>query len=186
MNGNADRGIRWGSVALGWAVAVVVGLLLSLVFGGLYGLVGDPPAEGGEITAGFVVISLVSGFLAYLAGGFAAGRSAGYAGGLNGAMTAVFGLILGLVVGVILAVLGVTFAQGVAMPPANFGLTGGLLLAGLILFLVNLFGGYVGARSASPPDRGPGALGSAHTAGRYARRAAYSSSWAARSTSCVR
>jgi hypothetical protein len=150
MNGNAHRGIRWGSVALGWLVASVTGALISLLFGGLYGLVDDPPAQGGEITAGFVVISLVSGFLAYLAGGFVAGRSAGYSGGLNGAMTAVFGLILGLVVGAILAVLGVTFAQGVAMPPANFGLTGGVVLAGLVLFLVNLFGGYVGGKLGEP------------------------------------
>ncbi len=80
MNGNAGKGIRWGSVALGWLVAAVVGSLLSLLFSGLYGLVDDPPAEGGEITAGFVVISLVSGFLAYLAGGFVAGRSAGHSG----------------------------------------------------------------------------------------------------------
>ncbi len=150
MNENAGRGVRWGSVALGWLVAAVVGSLISLLFGGLYGLVDEAPAQGGEITAGFVVVSLVSGFLAYLAGGFVAGRSAGYSGGLNGAMTAVFGLIVGLVVGVILAVLGVTFAQGVAMPPANIGLTGGVLLAGAILFLVNLFGGYVGGKLGEP------------------------------------
>ena len=150
MSGNAGKGIRWGSIALGWLVAVVAGSLISLLLGGLYGLVDEPPAEGGEITAGLVVVSLVSGFLAYLAGGFVAGWSAGYSGGLNGAMTAVFGLILGLVVGVILAVLGVTFAQGVAMPPANFGLAGGVLLAGLVLFLVNLFGGYIGGKLGEP------------------------------------
>ena len=150
MNGNAGKGIRWGSVALGWLVAVVVGSLISLIFSGLYGLVDGQPAESEEITASFVVISLVSGFLAYLAGGFVARRSAGYSGGLNGAMTAIFGLILGLVVGTILAGLGATFAQGVAMPPANFGLAGDVLLAGLVLFLVNLFGGYVGGKLGEP------------------------------------
>jgi hypothetical protein len=150
MNGNAGKGIRWGSVALGWLAAAAVGALISLLFSGLYGLVNEPPAESGEITAGVVVISLVSGFLAYLAGGFVAGRSAGYSGGLNGAMTAVFGVVLGLVVGAILAVLGVTFAEGVAMPPANFGLAGGVLLVGLVLFLVNLFGGYVGGKLGEP------------------------------------
>lgn len=150
MNGNAGKGVRWGSVALGWLVAAVAGALISLLFSGLYGLVDEPATQAGEITAGFVVISLVSGFLAYLAGGFVAGRSAGYSGGLNGAMTAVFGLILGVVVGVILAVLGVTFAEGVAMPPANFGFTGGVLLASLILFCVNLFGGYVGGKLGEP------------------------------------
>ncbi len=151
MYRHAGTGIRWGSVALGWLVAAVVGSLLHLLFSGLYGLVVDrPPAEGAENTAGFVVVSLISGFLAYLTGGFVAGRSAGYSGGLNGAMTAVFGLILGLVVGAILAVLGVTFAEGVAMPPANFGFAGGVLLAGLVLFSVNLFGGYVGGKLGEP------------------------------------
>lgn len=150
MNGNAGKRIRWRSVALGFLVAAVAGSLISLLVGGLYGLVDEPPAEGGEITAGFVVISSVSGFLAYLAGGFVAGRSAGYSGGLNGAMTAVFGLTLGLVVAVILAILGITFAEGVAMPPANFGVAGGVLVAGLILFLVNLFGGYVGGKLGEP------------------------------------
>ena len=150
MSGNVGKGIRWGSVALGWLVAAVVGPLISLVLGGFYGLVDGPPAESGEITAGFVVISLVSGFLAYLAGGFVAGRSAGYSGGLNGVMTAVFGLIVGVVVGAIFALVGVTFAEGVAMPPANFGLAGDVLLAGLLLFLVNLFGGYVGGKLGEP------------------------------------
>jgi hypothetical protein len=150
MSGNAEKGIRWGSVTLGWLVAVVVGALISLLLSGLYGLVDGLPAGSGELTAGFVVISLVSGFLAYLAGGFVAARSAGYSGGLNGAMTAVFGLILGLVVGAILTVLGVTFAEGVAMPPANFGLASGVLLAGLVLFLVNLFGGFVGGKLGEP------------------------------------
>ncbi len=131
-------------------MAAVVGSLTNLLFVGLYGLIDEPSAAGRQMTAGFVVTSLVSGFLAYLAGGFVAGRSAGHSGGLNGAMTAVFGLIVGLVVGIILTVLGVTFAQGVAMPPANFGLAGGVLLAAAVLFLVNLFGGYVGGKLGEP------------------------------------
>ena len=148
MNQHAGKGIRWGSVALGWLVAAVAGSLISLLFSGLYGLV--EPEGGGKITAGPVVISLVPGFLAYLLGGFVAGRSARRSGGLNGAMTAVFGLILGLVVAAILAVLGVTFVEGVAMPPANFGLARDALLAGLVLFLVNVFGGYVGGKLGEP------------------------------------
>ncbi len=150
MKGNAGEGIRWRSVVLGWIVAAVIGSLLSVLFSFLYGLVDEASAQGGEITAGFLVISLVSGFLAYLAGGFVAARSAGYSGGLNGAMTAVFGLILGLVVALILTIAGMTFAEGVAMPPANVGLTGGVLVATLVLFLVNLFGGYVGGKLGEP------------------------------------
>jgi hypothetical protein len=81
MNGNAGKGIRWGSIALGWLVAAVVGSLLSLLFSGLYGLLDEASAVDGKITAGFVIVSLISGFLAYLAGGFVAAWSAGYSGG---------------------------------------------------------------------------------------------------------
>lgn len=150
MNGNASKGIRWGSVILGWLAAVVAGLAISLVLTGFYGLVAGPPAVTSPPSAGVVVISLVSGFLAYLLGGSVAGKSAGYSGGLHGAMTAVFGLTVGLVVGTILAVFGATFAGGVAIPPANFGLARGVLLAGLLLFLANLFGGYVGGKLGEP------------------------------------
>lgn len=80
MNGNARKGIRWGSVVLGWLVAVVAGLVISLILTGLYGLVAEPPAESGELTAGAMIVYLVSGFLAYLLGGFVAGRYAGRSG----------------------------------------------------------------------------------------------------------
>ncbi len=152
MNVGGDEGVRWKSVALGWLVAILVGTVVSPILTALYGLVVDPPVKRGEFTATVVVISLVSGFLAYLPGGYVAGRSARCSGGLNGAMTAVFGLILGVILAPILAVLGATFPEGVAVPPASFGLIGEALLAGLILFLVNLFGGYIGGKFGEPPQ----------------------------------
>ncbi len=79
-----------------------------------------------------------------------AARLAGYSGGLNGAMTAVFGVVLGVILAVILAVFGLIFVEGVAMPPANFGFARGALLAGLTLFLVNVFGGFVGGKLGEP------------------------------------
>lgn len=158
MNGSTRKGVRWGSVALGWLVATVAGLAISLLSGALYGLVATPPAQIGGQTGGFtatvVVVSLISGFLAYFLGGFVAGRSSGYSGGLNGAMTAVFGLIVGVALGAVLALFGVVFAGGVAVPPVNFGLGTGTLLAGLLLFLVNLFGGYVGGKLGEPSRPG--------------------------------
>jgi hypothetical protein len=160
MNGGGGEGVSWRSVALGWVVAVLVGAVVSPTLRTLYGLVVEPPLERGEFTVTIVVISLVSGFLAYLVGGCVAGRSARYSGGLNGAMTAVFGLILGVILAAILAVFGVIFPEGVAIPPACFGLIGEGLLAGLILFLVNLFGGYVGGKLGEPLNRGSGAMGS--------------------------
>jgi hypothetical protein len=96
-----------------------------------------------------VAISLLTGFLSYLAGGYAAGRLAGVSGGLNGAMTAVFGLVVGIVLGLALAVIGL-ISFGAEWPPAvpaGFGrIAGGALLAGLAMFGVNLLGGYLGGR----------------------------------------
>ncbi len=150
MEGSGRKGVNWGSIALGWLVAVLTGVVISPLLRALYGLVAEPPAERGEFTAAIIVISLVSGFLAYLAGGFVAARSARYSGGLNGAMTAVFGVIVGVVLAAILTVFGMIFTEGVAIPPVSSGLTGAALLAGLILFLTNLFGGYVGGKLGEP------------------------------------
>jgi hypothetical protein len=144
-------GIRWGAAALGWIVASAAGMLLSSAFRFLYGLIVEPPAERGEFTATIVAVSLVSGFVAYLLGGYVAGRVAGTSGGLNGAMAAVLGLAVGLVLTTVLAAFGVLFSEGVTVPPAGFGFAGAALLAGLLLFLANLMGGYVGGKLGEPP-----------------------------------
>jgi len=144
-------GIRWGAAALGWLVASAAGVLLSFAFRFLYGLIVEPPAERGEFTATIVAVSLVSGFVAYLLGGYVAGRVAGTSGGLNGAMAAVLGLAVGLVLTTVLAAFGVLFSEGVIVPPAGFGFAGAALLAGLLLFLANLMGGYVGGKLGEPP-----------------------------------
>jgi hypothetical protein len=71
--------------------------------------------------------------------------------GLNGAMAAVLGLAVGLVLTTVLAAFGVLFSEGVTVPPAGFGFAGAALLAGLLLFLANLMGGYVGGKLGEPP-----------------------------------
>ena len=143
-------GIRWGAVSSGWAVAALVGVLISPVLRLLYGLLAKPPIERGEFTASVVVVSLVSGFLSYLIGGYVAARLVRYAGGKHGALTAVIGLIVGIILAVILTFSHITFAEGVAVPPAGFGLVGPALVAGLVLFLINLFGGFVGGKLGEP------------------------------------
>ena len=143
-------GIKWGAVALGWIVAVVAGVVFSFLLRLVVGLVIEFPLDPSELTAAVVVTSLLSGFLAYLVGGFTAGRSARTSGGINGAMTAVFGVIVGIVVSIVLLIFGAIFAGAVAVPPVNFGMAGGALLAGLILFVVNLVGGYLGGLLGEP------------------------------------
>ena len=152
MKDGRGWGIRWGAAALGWIVASAAGVLLSFAFRFLYGLIVEPPAERGEFTATIVAVSLVSGFVAYLLGGYVAGRVAGTSGGLNGAMAAVLGLAVGLVLTTVLAAFGVLFSEGVIVPPAGFGFAGAALLAGLLLFLANLMGGYVGGKLGEPPS----------------------------------
>ena len=155
MNTRKAKGVRWRSVTLGWLLAAVVGATIRPLLGALYGSLAVVPAETAAPNATVVVLALVSGFLAYLVGGFAAGRSSGRSGAFNGAMTAVIGLVLGLAAAAVLAPFDAVFAWAVAAPPANFGFGGEALAAGLLLFLSDLFGGYVGGELGEPtrPER---------------------------------
>lgn len=148
MNRAREHGIQWGAVVLGWVVAVLAGLAIGLILNGLYDLVVDAPVRPGRITFGAFFLSLLTGFLAYLVGGYVAGRRAGAAGGINGAMTAVFGLILGIVLTIILVILSVlaTGGEGLTGAPVGLAGAGGGFFAVLLLFLFNLLGGYVGGK----------------------------------------
>jgi hypothetical protein len=159
-------GIQWGAVASGWAITILAATVIDPILMLLYGLfVAEPPIEREELTATVVVVSVVSGFLSSLVGGFVAARMARRSGGKHGALTAVFGLVIGMILAIVMSLLGLVLARGFVVPPAgfgladvvppaSFGLAGPALLAGLILFLVNLFGGYVGGKLGEPsyPD----------------------------------
>ena len=147
---SARAGTRWGAVALGWTVATLTGIVTSTLLRLLYGLLVGPEVERGSFTAAVVVVSLVAGFLSYLLGGYVAARSARGLGGKHGALAAFAGLSAGVVLALILAPFGAVFAEGVALPPACFGLEGEAVLAGLVLFLANLFGGIVGGTMGEP------------------------------------
>ena len=157
---NGFRGVNWSAVALGWVVAVVVGFVLALVFGliGLAASGGGPErAAEGELGVGSFLLSLVVGFLSYLAGGYVAGRRAGRAGTLHGMMTAVFGLIVAVVLAIILLVIALLFLEGeIPRTPGVLGVASGSFLAGLVAFLVNLAGGYLGGRLSGASEEGTG------------------------------
>jgi hypothetical protein len=155
------RGIRWEAVASGWAIAVLAATIINPILVLLYGLFAEPPTERVVLTATMVVISVVSGFLSYLIGGYVAARIASRSGGKHGALTAVFGLGIGIAMGIVLALSGFVFTNDITtlpadfgladvVPPVSFGLAGPALVAGSILFLVNLFGGFVGGRLGEP------------------------------------
>lgn len=131
---------------------MAVGILLSLILGGIFGLAasGTGPAVTGQTGAGLVIGSLIFGFLAYVAGGYVAGSRASTAKPLNGAMTAVLNLVVGLVLAII-ATLLILLIGGSDYPPGPVGAlsaSGGGFLGVVIGFLVNLAGGFLGGRLA--------------------------------------
>lgn len=147
------RSLRWKSVVVGWLVAAATGLLVSPLLRGLYGVAVPPPIERSDLTASLVTVSLVSGFIAYMVGGYIAARIARHSGGLHGVMTAIFGLAVGIVLTLVLAPFSVVFVEGVAAPPAGFGLARqAAIISGLLLFFVNVFGGYVGGKFGEPSE----------------------------------
>lgn len=73
---------RWGSIALGWLVAVLAGVMISPILRALFDLRAEPTGERGEFTAA-VIAFLISGFLVYLVGGYVAARLAGYPWGVQ-------------------------------------------------------------------------------------------------------
>lgn len=150
----AGNDTRWTAVILGLAVAVVAGIATSSLLRSLYGLLIGPEAERGSFTAAVAVVSLVSGFLSYLLGGYVAAKVARRSGRRHGVLAALAGLLLGIVLALALAPFQVVFVEGVALPPACFGLEGEGLLAGLILFAANLFGGFVGGTIGEPLQPG--------------------------------
>jgi hypothetical protein len=145
--------VRWKSIVVGWLVAAVIGLVVSPLLRSLYGIAAPPPIERGDFTVGLVIVSLVSGYIAFLAGGYVAARMARRSGGLHGAMAAVFGLAVGIVLTFILAPFGVVFVEGVAAPPVGFGLARqALMIGGVPLFVANIFAGYVGGKLGEPSE----------------------------------
>jgi hypothetical protein len=140
--------IRWEGVALGWLVAVPMGLLLSLLVRAAYDALTGASVQPGKFTGGLVIVSLVSGFLAYLLGGYVAGKVARQAGGLHGAVTA----ILGVATGAILGAFGIAVSGGILVALIGLGLGEATASTALALLLAYLFGGYVGGKLGEPSE----------------------------------
>jgi hypothetical protein len=59
-------------------------------------------------------------------------------------------LILGIILAIIFAFFDLVLTGAVALPPVGFGMAGVVLIAGLVLFLVNLLAGYIGGKLGEP------------------------------------
>jgi len=140
--------IRWEGVALGWLVAIPAGLLLSPILREAYDSLTGASVMPGKLTSGLVIVSLVSGFLTYLFGGYVAGKFARRAGGLHGAMTA----LLGAATGAVLATFGIAASGGVLVALIGVGFGEVTASTALALFLACLFGGYIGGKLGEPSE----------------------------------
>jgi hypothetical protein len=138
--------VRWESVAVGWLVALPTGLLLSPLLRAVYDATTGSVVTPEKITSGLVIISIVSGFLAYLSGGFVEGKLARKAGGLHGAITAMVGAVAGAVLGA----LGIAVSGGMLVALLGLGFGKITVSAALALFMAYLFGGYVGGKLGEP------------------------------------
>jgi len=113
---------------------------------GAYNALTGAAVTPGKFTSGLVTVSIVSGFLTYLFGGYVAGKFARRSGGLHGAMTAILGAATGAILGafgvsggILIALIGLSFGE-VTAPTA------------IALFLAYLFGGYVGGKLGEPSE----------------------------------
>jgi hypothetical protein len=143
---SAGENIRWESIALGWFVALPAGLLLGPLLRAVYDALTGASVTPGKLTSGLVIVSVVTGFLAYLVGGYVAGRFARRSGGLHGAMTAV----LGAAAGAALGASGVAVSGGIFVALIGLGFGEVTTAATFALFVAYLFGGYVGGKLGEP------------------------------------
>ena len=153
--------VNWRAVILGWAVAIVAGIVLNLLFEGAHILLfGGEILNPDSLSTALVTLSLISGFLAHFVGGYVAGRRARVFGGLHGAMVAILGFVFVVVATVIISAIVVATAGvflvegGITLPAMTLGLAGGALLASLALPVLNLLGGFFGGKLGEW-ERGP-------------------------------
>ena len=165
--------VNWRAVILGWAVAIVTGIVLNLLFEAAHILLfGGEALNAANLTTVVVTISLISGFLAHFAGGYVAGRRARVSGGLHGVMVAILGFVfvvvaVAIVSAILVATAGIVLIEGGnPLPSVTLGFASGALLASLALLILNLLGGFFGGKlgewetgpvstsgGASPPPR---------------------------------
>ena len=152
-------GLNTGAVFFGWLVAIAVSILLTGIVGAVVAAVGstaqvsqsDAQRQAGTIGIVTAVVLICVLLLGYYAGGYVAGRMSRFDGGRQG-----FGVwLLGLVITIVAVILGAVFGaqynvlDRVSLPRLPVGdqqLTGGGILAAIVVLAVTLLAALVGGK----------------------------------------
>jgi hypothetical protein len=156
--GVAEARRRFGGIDVAASLAgMLVALALVVVLGGViaaaigaYGYQVGLEGNERELSIAGLAGGIVTLFLAFLFGGWAAGRMARYDGGKNGLMSAVWALILAAILAGLGAWLGEEYDvfrnRGLPQWFSDEAMTVGAIASGAIALLAMLLGGYLGGR----------------------------------------
>ena len=146
-------GIDWPATLVGTLTALAVLILLGGLIGAAIGLVGyqaglEDAAE--DISIASLIGGLVTLFVAFVIGGWAAGRMARYDGARNGLMTAVWAVVLAAILSALAAIFGAEYDvfRNVELPQffSRDALTIGAIVSALIAIAVMLLAGLLGGK----------------------------------------
>jgi uncharacterized membrane protein len=145
-------GVDLPATLVGMLTALAVLVLLGGLIGAAIGLIGYQ--TGLEDTADLSIAGLIGGlvtlFIAFLIGGWAAGRMARYDGARNGLMTAVWAVVLAAILSTLGAILGDEYDifRNVDLPQffSRDALTIGAIVSALVAIAVMLIAGLLGGK----------------------------------------
>jgi hypothetical protein len=149
---------RYGGVDLpatlvGMLTALAVLVLLGGLIGAAIGLIGYQTGledSADDLSVAGLIGGLVTLFIAFLIGGWAAGRMARYDGARNGLMTAVWAVVLAAILSTLGAILGDEYDifRNVDLPQffSRAALTIGAIVSALVAIAVMLIAGLLGGK----------------------------------------
>ena len=146
-------GVDWPATLVGTLTALAVLVLLGGLIGAAVGLIGyqtglDDAAD--DISIASLIGGLVTLFVAFLIGGWAAGRMARYDGARNGLMTAVWAIVLAAILSALGAILGSEYDvfRNVDLPQffSREALTIGAIVSAVVAITVMLVAGLLGGK----------------------------------------
>lgn len=156
--GVAEARNRFGGIDIpatlgGMLTALAVLVLLGGLIGAAIGAIGyQTGVEGAaeELSIASLVGGLITLFIAFLIGGWAAGRIARYDGGKNGLLTAVWAIVLAAILSGVAAALGAKYDvfRNVELPQffSRDAATIGGIVSALIAIAAMLLGGFLGGK----------------------------------------